>query len=62
MTVDDGPDPELHQVDGPAGGSTYETPLTLGPDSDHEDPIRREREAAPARQPTASHDERDSEE
>jgi hypothetical protein len=33
------PDPELHEVDD--GGYTYETPLTLGPDSDHvDDPIR----------------------
>jgi hypothetical protein len=35
----DTPDPELHEVDD--GGYTYETPLTLGPDSDHAgDPIR----------------------
>jgi hypothetical protein len=36
----DQPDPELYVVDGIAG-YTYETPLTLGPDSDHaDDPIR----------------------
>jgi hypothetical protein len=35
------PEPERHEVAGAAPGSTYETPLTLGPDADHaDDPIR----------------------
>lgn len=35
------PNPVRHEVVGEAGGVTYETPLTLGPDSDHaDDPLR----------------------
>jgi hypothetical protein len=33
--------PVRRDVEGEAGGATYETPLTLGPESDHtHDPIR----------------------
>jgi hypothetical protein len=46
------PDPELHVVGGPDPGQAYETPLTLGPDSDHaDDPIRHNLDTAAATQP-----------
>jgi hypothetical protein len=48
----DQPDPELHVVDG-VPGHTYETPLTLGPDSDHlDDPVRHEGDATQPTQPS----------
>ena len=39
---DELPTPVRHEVAGDNGEVTYETPLTLGPDSDHADDPQRE--------------------
>lgn len=41
------PNPERHEVAGESGGATYETPLSLGPDSDHAGDPNREDDNGP---------------
>jgi hypothetical protein len=58
-TPQEQPEPELHTVGDEVPGHSYETPLTLGPDSDHAgDPIRndQQRDAIPAAPSNTRHE------